>query len=406
MKILIYGVNCSPELTGVGKYTGEMATWLSKHGHEIRVITAPPYYPEWKVRADYSAWRYKRDQIDNCEIYRCPLWVPKIPSPGKRIVHLLSFVLSSLPVLLVQAIWRPAIVIVVAPTLLCAPTGLVVARLARARAWLHIQDFELDIVKELRMIKSKKLLYLVGKLESLLLKRFDRVSTISANMVEVLGEKGVRPEKRVIFPNWVDTRVIQPIDGKNELRTTLGIGEDVIVLQYAGNIGEKQGLDVIIESARRFVTRRDILFVLVGTGAARQRLTQIGHNLTNIRWLPLQPVDKFNELLNVADIHLLPQQIGTESAVMPSKLTGMLASGRPIVAMATGDTSIARAVAGCGLVTQPGDLEAFVEAITELISNKERRIELGRRAREHAVKYLDMNKIMQDFESDMRAMMP
>ena len=91
---------------------------------------------------------------------------------------------------------------------------------------------------------------------------------------------------------------------------------------------------------------------------------------------------------------------------MPSKLTGMLASGRPIVAMATGDTSIARAVAGCGLVTQPGDLEAFVEAITELISNKERRIELGRRAREHAVKYLDMNKIMQDFESDMRAMMP
>jgi hypothetical protein len=62
LRILLHGINYSPELTGIGKYSGEMAEWLAAHGHEVRVVTAPPYYPAWKVREDYKAWFYRRER--------------------------------------------------------------------------------------------------------------------------------------------------------------------------------------------------------------------------------------------------------------------------------------------------------------------------------------------------------
>lgn len=94
MKILVYGINYSPELTGIGKYTGEMVEWLAAQGHEVRVITAPPYYPQWQVGENYSAWRYKREE-GAATVWRCPLYVPKQPSTLKRLLHLGSFAVSS-----------------------------------------------------------------------------------------------------------------------------------------------------------------------------------------------------------------------------------------------------------------------------------------------------------------------
>lgn len=94
MKILVYGINYSPELTGIGKYTGEMVEWLAAQGHEVRVITAPPYYPQWQVGENYSARRYKREE-GAATVWRCPLYVPKQPSTLKRLLHLGSFAVSS-----------------------------------------------------------------------------------------------------------------------------------------------------------------------------------------------------------------------------------------------------------------------------------------------------------------------
>ena len=94
MKILVYGINYSPELTGIGKYTGEMVEWMARKGHDVRVITAPPYYPQWKVNGRYSCWRYRREEGDAI-VWRCPLYVPEQPSTLKRLLHLGSFALSS-----------------------------------------------------------------------------------------------------------------------------------------------------------------------------------------------------------------------------------------------------------------------------------------------------------------------
>jgi len=152
LKILIYGVNYAPELTGIGKYTGEMSEWLAEQGHDVRVVTAPPYYPEWKVSNAYASGFYRKEQVNGVEVYRCPLYVPAKPSGMKRIVHLASFALSSLPIMLKQVFWKPDVVMVIEPPLFCAPTAWTVARLSGGKCWLHIQDFEVDAAFELGII--------------------------------------------------------------------------------------------------------------------------------------------------------------------------------------------------------------------------------------------------------------
>ena len=117
MKIIIYGLNFKPEIVATGKYSGELADFLHAKGHDIRVITAPKYYPEWKVEEN----KYLIDKNSPYKISRCPMYVPKSPNGIKRILHLISFAITSLPVLISQLRWKPDCVIMIAPTLFCAP---------------------------------------------------------------------------------------------------------------------------------------------------------------------------------------------------------------------------------------------------------------------------------------------
>ena len=132
MKLLIYGINFAPELTGIGKYTGEMAQWLAHAGHEVRVITAPPYYPDWKVAPGHSASRYRSESWQGVRVIRAPLWVPHQPGGLKRLLHLASFALTSLPALFAQWRWKPDVVWVVEPPLMCAPAAVAFAALRGA----------------------------------------------------------------------------------------------------------------------------------------------------------------------------------------------------------------------------------------------------------------------------------
>ncbi len=401
VKILIYGINYSPELTGIGKYSGEMAEWLAAKGHEVRAVTAPPYYPQWQVLTGYSPYRYQRESLDGVAVWRCPLWVPSRPSGLKRILHLAGFAFSSFPVMLVQAFWRPNIILVVEPPLFCAPTSLLVSWLCRAHSWLHIQDFEGDAAFDLGVLSSTRLRRVVLRVEKWLTNRFDRVSTISDQMMVRLGTKGVLPEKQVVFPNWVDIEHIYPIKSPSTFRGQLGIPVANVVFLYSGNMGEKQGLEIVVEAARRLVRRKDIVFVMCGQGSAYSRLRDLAGGLGNIHWLPLQPLDKLNDLLNMADVHLLPQRVAAADLVMPSKLTGMLASGRPVLATAFEGTQIAAALESSGVIVPPGNTDLFVTAILELAGNVDQRLQLGKNARAYAVKYLSRDAILSRFERQL-----
>jgi len=401
VKILILSLNYTPELTGVGKYSGEMAEWLVSKGHKVRIVTALPYYPMWCVSEDYNSWRYHREFLGDIDVWRCPLWVPSKPSGLKRILHLVSFALSSFPVMLFQIFWRPDTVLVVEPPLFCSPVTLIVSWLCRARSWLHVQDFEIDAAFDLGVLSSPKLRRIVSKMEHWLMSQFDRVSTISDQMMLQLDAKNVSPEKQVLFPNWVDIAHIYPIEFPSTFRKTLSIPEQNIIFLYSGNMGEKQGLEIVIEAARQLGGYEDITFVMCGQGAAYSRLRNLADGLENIRWLPLQPLEKLNDLLNMADVHLLPQKADAADLVMPSKLTGMLASGRPVLATAFEGTQIAKVLELSGVVVPPENVDLFVAAMLNLAENVEQRQQLGKNARDYAVKFLGRDAVLARFEESL-----
>ncbi len=400
MKILIHGINFAPELTGIGKYSGEMAEWLAARGHEVRVVTAPPYYPQWRIAEGYAN-RWGRERCENLSVYRCPLWVPARPSGLKRLLHLASFAVSSFPVMLSQCFWRPDVVMVIEPPLMCAPQALLAARLSCARAWLHVQDFEVDAAFDLGMLRAGGLRKFVSGIEQWLMRRFDRVSTLSPRMLEKLHEKNVAQGKTVLFPNWVDTGEVFPLDAASPLRAELGIADDRIVALYSGNMGEKQGLEVVLEAAGQMAHRADIRFVLCGEGAAKTRLRDRYGELPNVVWLPLQPVERLNDLLNMADVHLLPQRADAADLVMPSRLTGMLASGRPVVATAYPGTQVAETVRHCGIVTAPGNARDLAQAVMKLADDGAMRSTLGKMARTRAVETLERNAVLKKFEAEL-----
>lgn len=401
MRLLISGTNCYPESIGIGKYTGEMAAWLVEHGHEVRVVAAPPYYPEWKIGAGYSSWCYRRESVGGFVIIRCPLWIPARPSGLKRLLHLASFALSSFPVMLQQILWRPDVVIVVEPPLMCAPAGWLVARLAGAKAWLHIQDFEVDAAFDMGILRSARLRSWVLAIERWLMGGFDRISTISPKMCEKLIGKGVPSDNTVLFPNWVDLSQIVPQADDGRLRAELGIPANKVVALYSGNMGEKQGLEVLLEAAKLACSDARVQFVLCGDGASRQRLQAVYGDLSNVTWCPLQPIDRLSELLSMADVHLLPQRADVADLVMPSKLTGMLASGRPVLATAHRGTQVAEIVAQCGVVTPPGDAVALWQALQALAGMRDNRLELGLRARSYAENCLGRDAILGAFEKQL-----
>lgn len=380
MRVLIYSANFAPEPTGIGKYSGEMASWLADRGHQVRVVAAPPYYPAWKVDPKYR-WRpFCREQWRGVDVWRAPLWVPKSPSGLTRILHLISFAISSFPVMLWQIFWQPDLVLTVAPAFMCAPTGLVVARLSRAKAYLHIQDFEVDVAFNMGLLKGKLLQRIVLRMESWVLRRFDAVSTISGRMVERLLSKGVRQKDARYFPNWVDLGRIRP-SVNPAYRTQLGIGAASTVVLFSGTLGGKQGLAVIPAAARLLAERPDILFVICGDGVMKPALQEAAADLSNVIFMPLQPLGRLADLLGMADIHLLPQSPDAADLVLPSKLSGMLASGRPVVATCQSGTEIAEIVSQCGLVVAPEDSQELARAVVGLADHKDFRLDLGRRAR-------------------------
>lgn len=377
-----------------------MTEWLASRGHQVRVITAPPYYPRWRIEAGHSGWVYRCEEGDAVRVYRCPLWVPSRPSGLKRLVHLASFAISSLPVILWQGLtWRPDIIWVVEPTVLNLPAVRLAGYLGKSTTWLHVQDFEVDAAFDLKIFPAGHWIRgLVHSCERWLMRRFDYVSTISPPMMERLRTKGVETPQCVLFPNWVDTEAIYPVDGPSPMRKELGIPDDTVVALYSGNMGEKQGLEVLIKAAHCLVDCPRIQFLFCGDGAAQVLLMTQAATLPNVRFLPLQSPERLNHLLNLANIHLLPQRPDAADLVMPSKLTGMFASGRPVVATAHPNTYVATVVRGCGLVVSPGNAAALAKAVGYLAENPKQCREFGNAGRTFAMTHWQREKILEQFE--------
>jgi colanic acid biosynthesis glycosyl transferase WcaI len=405
MHLLIIGLNFAPELTGIGKYTGEMAAWFAARGHRITVITSPPYYPSWQVMPEYRSWAWQSESWEGCSIIRCPLYVPHSVTGLRRVAHLGSFALASALPALYQAMHsNPDIVLAVAPALLAAPIALMAGRLASSKTWLHVQDLEIEAAFELGILKSRRMRDRVLAGERRLLGKFDLVSSISPKMLDAIRQKGVSNERLMLLPNWVDTRrVLSP--RSQFCRRQFGIRDDQCVALYSGSMGQKHGLEVIIAAARQISPSRDdsILFALAGDGPARPALEAEAKGLSNIVFLPVQPEERFYELLNAADIHLLPQRLDAADLVMPSKLGAIFASGKPVIATVLPKSQIAIAIADAGVIVPPDNPKALAAAVRDLANAPDRRSLMGRRALGIATTW-DTHTVLNDMEECLLAL--
>lgn len=401
--ILVLGINYAPDLIGISKYTTELCEELAKRGYSVSIVTAPPYYPAWQIPAEYKKGWWTSD-LNGVQVHRVPIFVPSNPTGLTRLMHLLSFSFASfVPCVFLALRERPQQVISIAPSLLAAPVALIAARISGAKTWLHIQDFEVDAAFELGLLRGAGARRLALGVERAILRSFDKVSTISSNMLQLLSRKGVESAAAVELRNWVDIDAIVPLPSSNtSFRKELGLAESDIVALYSGNMAAKQGLEVLAEVAALLEEgQRNVKLILCGRGPLRNELVERCKGLSNVHFLDLQPLDRLSELLSTADIHLLPQRPEAADLVLPSKLTGMLASGRPVVAMATAGTALADEVEGCGLVVNPSDAVDMVSAIRALSEDASLRAELGGEARRRAESRWQKRSIIDRFVQDM-----
>jgi colanic acid biosynthesis glycosyl transferase WcaI len=401
MKILVQGINFAPDLIGIAKYTTEMCAALAARGHAVHVITAPPYYPNWAVPAPYRATHYANETIESVSVTRCPLYVPRTPTGRRRLVHHASFAASSaLATLYYARRLRPDVIFAVAPSLMSAPAAYLAARVCGAVSWLHIQDFEIDAAFELGLLSGHAIRRLALAGERRLLGAFDCVSSISPKMIARLGEKGVDNGRLFELRNWVDTTIVKPSDRLTSYRLALGIDAAKIVGLYSGNMATKQGLEHLAQAAHWLAANcPEVVLILCGTGPMRPMLEAQTAGLPNVHFLNLQPNEKFPELLATADIHLLPQRPEAASLVLPSKLAGMLASGRPIVVMAEANTTLAAEVKGAGIAVPTASGDALARAVARLAADAGLRERYGQTARRVALERWDRTAIIAALES-------
>lgn len=401
MRILIHGINYAPELTGIGKYTGEMAEWLAKKGHEVHVITALPYYPEWRVHEAYRGKRWHKELQEGVWVHRVPLYVPSAVSAGRRILHEFSFLIASLPYWFRHLFSRKFdVIFCIAPPFHLALMPLIYKGIRGTVLINHIQDLQVDAARDLGMIRNKTFLKLMFGFERFLLRRSTSVSTISEGMKRKVSEKGIPLHQLLLLPNWVDSQTIYPLPKEKSLRSELGFSANDKIVLYSGNLGEKQGLEAIVRVASAFDSDTDVKFVICGTGGARDKLMRLANEsgLKQVYFFPLQAYAKLSALLAMADLHLVLQKGTAADLVMPSKLTGILAAGGCALATALPGTSLYEVMVenNMGIVIPPEDDLALEQGIRKGLY--EETDVYKRNARKYAEKYLEKGQVLQNLE--------
>jgi colanic acid biosynthesis glycosyl transferase WcaI len=401
MRVLIYSYNYYPEPIGIAPLMTELAEGLAKRGHEVRVITAMPNYPQREIYEQYRGKLYETEERNGVTIQRSYVWVKPKPSLLDRILLDSSFVCTSF----FQALrgWRPDLILLTVPPLpVCAPAALL--------GWLHncpivlnVQDILPEAAVHMGLIKNKALIWVLEAIEKFAYRTAHTVSVIAEGFVENLEGKGVPSEKITCIPNWVDTNFIRPLPKENNAFRRAHQLEGKFVVLYSGNIALTQGLETVVEAAAQLSDVPDIVFVIVGELKAVEKLKSYCKTCGagNVVLLPFQPRESLPEMLAAADVGLIVQKHNVVSFNMPSKTQVLLASGRPVIASVPGSGSAAKAIEKSrgGVVVEPENPVALAKQILELQKNPEQAERLGKQGRQYALERYSFEQALSQYEN-------
>jgi len=403
-RVLLLGINFSPELTGIGKYSGEMIDWLTDNNYDCTVVTSFPYYPTWSIQEPYKGNFYKKELTKDgrMKVYRCPLYVPAHPTGLKRIIHDASFFLSSFFIIFYLLFKKNHDqIICMAPPFHLGFLGMFYRFFKGGKLTYHIHDMQIEAARDLNIIKSDAVLNTLFGLEKIILNNADHVSTISVGMIQKVSAKIDR--EILLFPNWVDTKLFCPVAQRNRLKADWGFKTTDKIVLYSGSIGEKQGLEKLIQIAAETELYRDIKYVICGDGPYKQKLSDMAKakNLSNMSFLSLQPLETFNSLLNMTDVHLVLQKKSACDLMMPSKLTTIWSSGGLALVTAEPGTTLYNAI-------HEHQMAVVIDCEDEVLLKKtildcciEDHALERKNARIYALDYLSKESILKKFMADL-----
>jgi colanic acid biosynthesis glycosyl transferase WcaI len=400
MQILIYSYNYYPEPIGIAPLMTELAEGLVERGHEVRVITGMPNYPEREIYEEYRGKWYVTENKNGVTIQRCFLRIKSKPNLLDRLLLELSFVFSSLP----QALngWRPDVIMLTVPSLFVTIPACFLGWLYNCPVVLNVQDILPDAAERVGLIKNKLMIRVLSALEKLAYKNAHTISVIAEGFVDNLTKKGVSPSKIACISNWVDVNFIHPLPKQNNFRVSYKLENKFVVL-YSGNIALTQGLETAIAAAAKLRQVKDIVFVIAGETKALEQLRKCcrKYGADNVLLLPLQQRSELPQMLAAADVGLILQKRNVVCFNMPSKIPLLLASGRPIIAsvpkLGTAAASIQKS--GGGIVVAPESPGALANAIIDLYKNPVKAAALGTKGRKFAVEKYSFETAIAQYEA-------
>lgn len=328
VRVAILGINYAPEQTGIAPYATGLATGLADRGHDVRVLTGFPHYPQWKRDQSIPGFRLD-EEINGVDVRRLSHHVPQSLSWTGRGAMELTFGLQ-----LMTTRWGgPEVVVCMTPPLLATAMSLVRARLTPRRPALGVvvQDLYGKGAAETRAVSDGSV-RVAAAIESAALRLADGVSVIHSGFVaELVQRLGVDRRRIREIRNW--NHVVHPdINASGAFRVGRNWSPDEVVVLHAGNMGYKQGLENVIAAAdladRRGVPVR---FVLLGDGNQRAGLEAAGAGIRTLEFMSPVAEDDFPAALGAADVLLVNERPGVAQMALPSKLTSYFKAGKPIV---------------------------------------------------------------------------
>lgn len=342
----------------------ELAQSLQARGHEVTVLTGFPNYPSGRLYPGYKIRFRQREVLEGVSVVRVPLYPDHSHSGFRRALNYISFALSS-AVLGPWHLRRPDVLFVYHPPLTIGIPAYILSRLWRAPFVYQIQDMWPETLSATDMLSNPKLLSWIGRFAKWVYGKAHSILVISPGFRRNLLEKGVPAEKIYVVSNWVDPATYYQAEPNLELAHELGLAERFNVM-FAGNMGEAQGLETVIEAASLLQDDPQIQFVLVGDGIALPRLKQLVEQraLRNVRFLGRYPSHQMPHLYALADallVHLKDDPLFR--ITIPHKTLAYLGSGKPVLAAVAGDVSDLIESIGAGVTCPPEDPSALAAAV-------------------------------------------
>ena len=402
LRLIVLCPHFEPDMAPTGVVMTRIVHELAARGHELHVVTSLPWYRKHQVEAGWAGSLWRVEKTNWGSISRVQPFAGQTKSNLLR--RAIGFILFSYFVgvraLFAGRFWRRVDgVLAMSPPLTLGLIGWHTKLFRGGKLVFNIQDVFPDAAVETGAISNQRVIAAASWLERISYQRSDSVVLLSDDLANNVQRKlDQKFHKRIkVIPNFVDTQAIVPMSRLTNYRRELGIDESLVVM-YAGNVGFSQSLELMIEAARALP---DVVFVINGEGAARKSLEAKAKTLRNVKFGDYQDASRLSEVLATGDLHVVPLRRGLGSVSVPSKTYSILAAGRPICAAIDSDTEVPRilAAANAGVCVEPDNQEAFVSAITAMISDRNSLEEMGASGRKWVEGHASAQSVAQRYEA-------